>query len=156
MILTLFIWFSYGTIVGIILRNIKESFNMVTFFCNKLGRDKTVDFCRQTDIEVDCHIMDDQAYKEALLQKLDEEAQEVKSAQYHEMLEELADVQEVVDALVKVYGFTKEQLYETQIKKREHKGGFENKVYITSFTVAEDSPLKEYFLNQPAKYVIKK
>ncbi len=129
---------------------------MTTFFCHKLGRDRIVELCEQEKIEIDWHIMNDEAYQQALTKKIEEEAQEVITASQEELLEEIADVQEVIDCLLKVHGFTKEQLREAQAEKRERKGGFDEKIYITSFTVADDSPWKEHFLKQPTKYPIKK
>lgn len=129
---------------------------MPTFLCNKLVRDKTVEQCKQKNIESDVYILDDSAYKQALAQKLEEEAQEVITASEHELLEELADVQEVIDAMLKVYGFTFDQLREMQLEKREKKGGFDKKIHVNSFSMEETCRAKEHFLKQPHKYPLKK
>lgn len=130
---------------------------MLTFLCNKLGRDKIFELCQQQNIEIDAYIMNDTAYKQALAKKLQEEAEEViASSSPDELLEELADVQEVIDALLKAHGFTSDQLRDAQLKKREKKGGFNQKIYISSFSMADDCPAKEYFSKQPHKYPLKK
>ena len=112
--------------------------------------------CKQQNIEADAYTLDDITYKKALKDKLEEEAQEVMQASDQELLEELADVQEVVDAILKAYGFTKQQLHQAQDEKRNTKGSFDKKIYIKSFTIADDSPWKEHFLKQPHKYQLKK
>ncbi len=125
---------------------------MTTFFCHKLARDKIIEDCEQQNIGIDYHIMNEGDYHKALAQKLQEESLEVVSAQKDELLEELADVQEVLDALLKAHGFTSEQLHQVQLEKREKKGGFDKKIYVNAITVADDSPWKEHFLKQPDKY----
>lgn len=125
---------------------------MPKFICNKLARDKVFELCEEQKITLDAYILDDLSYKKALAQKLEEETQEVIAASQDELLEEIADVQEVIDTLVKVHGFTHEQLRQVQAEKREKKGGLDKKIYVNAFTVDDDSPWKEHFLKQPDKY----
>ena len=70
------------------------------------------------------------AFRAALLAKLVEEALEVQAATPEEMLTELADVLEVVDALLTTHGFTRAQVHEVQQQRRQTRGGFESRLQL--------------------------
>lgn len=65
---------------------------------------------------------DDVTYREKLLEKIKEEAAELSSKPN---LEEMADVMEVVLAIAKNFGYSKEDVEKYREKKKEEKGGFE-------------------------------
>lgn len=65
---------------------------------------------------------DNTVYREKLLEKIKEEAAELSS---RPSLEEMADVMEVVLAIAKNFGYTKEDIEKYREKKLEEKGGFE-------------------------------
>lgn len=72
---------------------------------------------------------DDREYITELTKKLIEEAHEVAAAP---SLEELADVGEVLDALTKALGYSKDELQSTQEKKATENGAFSERVYLIS------------------------
>ncbi|MBK9617190.1 MAG: nucleoside triphosphate pyrophosphohydrolase [Uliginosibacterium sp.] len=75
--------------------------------------------------------LDGDNYLHALKEKLVEEAVEVLDAFGHDrILEELADVEEVVDAILAKLGATKKQLLAVQKRKRAAVGGFEDGVVL--------------------------
>ena len=74
-------------------------------------------------------ITDDSEYISELTNKLIEEAHEVASAP---SLEELADVQEVLDALTVTLGHRKEDVQSTQIEKALKNGRFNDRIFLIS------------------------
>ena len=58
----------------------------------------------------------------ALENKLLEEGQEMRLGAEKRM--EIADIYEVLDALISAYGFSKEEILKIQEKKRAERGGF--------------------------------
>lgn len=76
---------------------------------------------------------DDDAYQQALLDKLDEEADEVHDAPPEARLEEAADVYEVLLAIAAAHGFTIEDVADVAARKRADRGGFEGRVWLDSW-----------------------
>lgn len=70
-----------------------------------------------------------------------------------EICEELADVLEVIYTLSKASGLTIQQIEQRRLKKRESKGGFENKIYNSSIQIEENNPSINYYLNKPRQYL---
>ena len=103
---------------------------------NKLVRDKIPDIIRASGRRYETRILSSQEYALALSEKLLEEAKEVTKASAEEILEELADVYEVVDAVAKLYGSTAEEIRQLQAAKRDKRGGFEGRVFLESFETA--------------------
>ena len=76
-------------------------------------------------------IADDEEYAEFLLKKVVEEAAEL--AQTHDdthLVEEAADVYEVIDALLTLKGLTREDVISVQDEKRSERGGFEKRLLM--------------------------
>jgi predicted house-cleaning noncanonical NTP pyrophosphatase (MazG superfamily) len=71
-------------------------------------------------------------FKEALLAKLVEEAEEAQSAatSREELLTELADLYEVVNALLETFELDKEELLTVQASRRAQRGGFEQRLKL--------------------------
>lgn len=92
---------------------------------NKLVRDKIPSWLTSQNIPFTSHIADEEEFKERLLDKLDEEVAEFKK---DKSIGELADLLEVLETLSKAHGWTLEQLRQEQARKREAKGGFENRI----------------------------
>ena len=70
------------------------------------------------------------AFRASLLAKLIEEAQEVQAATPEELITELADVLEVVDALLTLHKFTSSQVHEVQEQRRQAAGSFESRLQL--------------------------
>lgn len=90
---------------------------------NKLVRDKIPDIIRNCGHQCEIFVLNDNEYIEALRQKLVEEAGEVAISHKDELAEELADVMEVIDALMTAAGIEPEKVREIQRKKRSARGG---------------------------------
>jgi len=78
-------------------------------------------------------ILGNEEYFQELIKKLYEEISE-----YQESLsvEEIADILEVLYAIIQHQGFTKDYVEEIRMKKRKLKGGFDAQIYLES--VSED------------------
>ena len=98
---------------------------------NKLVRDNIPDKILSNGEEVVTRILDDSEYEEELYKKLLEETDEVICAKSEdEVLEELADVLEVIQAIAKLNGKTIEDVIETANQKRQKRGGFEKRIFL--------------------------
>ena len=76
---------------------------------------------------------DDTAYRAALLDKLVEEAEELRDAPTEALLEEAADVYEVLLAIGVSQGWTSEQVARCAEEKRAERGGFAGRVWLDSW-----------------------
>jgi len=94
---------------------------------NKLVRDKIPEIIEQSGKECTVEVMDDETYIKYLDQKLNEELAEY---QEDKALEELADLLEVIYAVVKARGYSMEELESCRRQKIEKRGGFEKKLLL--------------------------
>ncbi len=97
---------------------------------NKLVRDRIPEIIRKSGIECQTVTLSEIEYRQALRQKLIEEAQEAATANNADLVIEIADLLEVVDALLKSYGISHHQVRLEQDKKRASKGDFENQTML--------------------------
>ena len=75
-------------------------------------------------------IMDEGECRQVLLAKLVEEAQEVANAEAGDTVKELADLYEVIDALLIAFDLNKDIVLATQKKRHHERGGFEKRVKL--------------------------
>jgi len=128
---------------------------MPKFIVKKLIRDKILQRCLDDPaVETDYSILELEDFKKALIAKIHEEADEVwaENTKDDDVLSELADVQEVVDALVKSYGYTKKDVRDAQARKITKNGAFEERIFVTSFTITGESEWTDYFRANRDKY----
>ncbi|XMT16743.1 nucleoside triphosphate pyrophosphohydrolase [Candidatus Saccharibacteria bacterium oral taxon 488] len=129
---------------------------MVRFYLQKLVRDKVVKKCLDDEevLHTEYRILDKQEFRRELLRKVHEEADEIPldDNQRDESLKELADLQEVVDALRQGFGFSIEQVQEEMARKKQDNGGFDNRHYIEYNDFIDDSRWVEILRAQPGKY----
>lgn len=98
---------------------------------DKLVRDRIPDI-----IQNDGHLCgvetleDNQAFRRALREKLIEEATEAANAPDTDLAAELADLQEVIDALIDAYGLTPQAVRDLQHRRREERGGFRKRLRL--------------------------
>ena len=93
---------------------------------NKLVRDKIPQILDQKGVKYEKRIASDQEYRDELVKKMLEEAQEFTESCGNP--EELADILEVADALRKLPEYQKVEAL--QNKKREERGGFDLKIIL--------------------------
>lgn len=126
---------------------------MRTFYQNKLWRDKAVEKMEKHGSVMHWRWLDDAQYSQQLLLKLVEEAQEAVDAQSgNDLIEELADVRDIVDALCTLHSITSEQIAQAQAARYQERGGFLNRVFVEKAEHPEGSFGVEYCLAQPHKY----
>ena len=81
--------------------------------------------------EVPIRVLDDQEFEKYLRLKAIEEATELAHADTdHNLLEEIADVREILDELAKLKGFSYEEVAAVQIEKRKKRGGFTGRLLM--------------------------
>lgn len=94
---------------------------------NKLVRDKIPEHIKSNGGKPIIHIAGDKEYREKLKEKLLEEAKEFLKS---EMIEEMADIQEVIGAICAYKNFSKEMIEKTRKKKVKERGGFEKRIIL--------------------------
>ena len=95
---------------------------------NKVVRDKIPENINSMEgRKATWRIMDDDEYIKELNKKLLEEAHEFIE---ENAIEELADVMEVIQSIMRIKNISYEELKNVQQMKREKKGGFSNKIYL--------------------------
>lgn len=83
-------------------------------FQNKLVRDRIPEIIRQSGRECGVETMDEEEFRQALRAKLVEEAQEAAAAIDADLVTELADLCEVMDALMVASGIDRETVLKEQ------------------------------------------
>jgi predicted house-cleaning noncanonical NTP pyrophosphatase (MazG superfamily) len=91
---------------------------------NKLVRDGVPDIIRRNGRTCATERLSTEAFQQALRAKLLEEAREAAEAGPDDLARELADVYEVLDALMVVYGLSREQVLALQEQRRTERGAF--------------------------------
>ena len=96
---------------------------------NKLVRDNIPDICKENGQMPETRILNDSEYSLELRRKLQEEVQEYLLSSD---IEELADILEVIEALVEDHGSSLEELTRIKMIKKDKNGAFKHKIYLMS------------------------
>ena len=94
---------------------------------DKLVRDEIPRIIEESGSNCVTEILSTEAYLEKLEEKLSEELAEYRESK---SLEELADLLEVMKALVAARGETWDEVERLQAEKREKRGGFEKRILL--------------------------
>jgi predicted house-cleaning noncanonical NTP pyrophosphatase (MazG superfamily) len=97
---------------------------------NKLVRDLIPEIIAADGRQCATEIMNDEEFRQALLVKLVEEAEEVVDAEHGDMVKEIADLYEVIDALLIAFDLNSDALLTMQKKRYEERGGFEKRIKL--------------------------
>jgi len=105
---------------------------------NKLVRDKIIEIMDAKGLKPISHIADEEEYWQKLKEKLSEEVQEflvcANSTDGNlgeiEIMEELADVVEVIDAICAYKKFSQEELLKIKRSKAEQRGTFKKRIIL--------------------------
>jgi predicted house-cleaning noncanonical NTP pyrophosphatase (MazG superfamily) len=125
---------------------------MRKFKFQKLVRDLIIDQMIFGGAEPTYHELSNEEHLGELKKKVLEEASEMNINDKDELLKELADLQEVIDALVKTINKTPTDLKSAQDRKHQKAGGFDRKLYIDHVSVLDDDPWIKHFLDNPDRY----
>lgn len=96
----------------------------------KLVRDRIPEIMTSAGLTPDTRILDSNAYLNGLLEKLVEEAEELRDADASQRLEEAADVLEVFTALLDNLGYSVAEVAEAATAKRHKRGGFTQRIWL--------------------------
>jgi predicted house-cleaning noncanonical NTP pyrophosphatase (MazG superfamily) len=99
---------------------------------SKLIRDRIPEIIQSEGRHPVTRVLDEASYRQALLAKLIEEAQEASHATPGDLPGELADVLEVLRALTGTAGMSWPQLLALAEDKRRQRGGFERRIFLES------------------------
>lgn len=100
---------------------------------NKLIRDRIPEIIKKDGNTADIIILSDEAFKQAIKEKLIEEATEVLNADNRdEVVNELADLQEVIDTIKQIYNISTLEVNSSQAIKALNRGKFEKRLYLKS------------------------
>lgn len=94
---------------------------------NKLVRDKIPEYIKNRGGVPVTHIATDEEYWTKLKEKLIEESNEFLTS---ETPGELADIYEVLEAILDYKGFDKEEVTKLKMAKHEERGGFKDKIIL--------------------------
>lgn len=120
---------------------------------NKLWRDKAVESMQKMGSKIHWKQLNDREFSNELKLKFIEESQEVCDAKTKdELVEELGDILEVITAMANAHNFTMQDILAAQEKKREERGGFENRNFVTIAEHPLGSFGEKYCLAAPEKY----
>jgi predicted house-cleaning noncanonical NTP pyrophosphatase (MazG superfamily)/5'-deoxynucleotidase YfbR-like HD superfamily hydrolase len=103
-----------------------------TVVYHKLVRDKIPEIIEKEGKEPITGVLDQRSFLLALLDKVCEEAKEVQHAggSPHELMKEIGDVEEVLDALVETFGLDRDTIKTIREKRKETRGGFAKKILL--------------------------
>ena len=120
---------------------------MRKFSLNKLWRDKTPGNMEKAGAIIHVTHLDDAQYGNQLGLKLIEEAHEVNEAQSNdELLSELSDILEVVDCIMKFHNLSRADLAARQEEKRNYRGSFLERKFVTVAEYQPGSAAEQYAL----------
>lgn len=97
---------------------------------NKLVRDRIPAILRKKGIKYETCTLSTKEYRQALRQKIIEEAKEVAEASEIELAVEIADLLEVIDALMEAYGIKRDEVLLARDEKRAEKGDFQEQIQL--------------------------
>lgn len=95
---------------------------------NKLVRDKIPEIIEANDCECNIKYIEGEELKEALGAKLVEEVCEFLDAEMD--IEELADIFEVIDAIIKFNNWSRKDVVKLQTDKRKRRGAFNKGIFL--------------------------
>jgi predicted house-cleaning noncanonical NTP pyrophosphatase (MazG superfamily) len=96
---------------------------------NKLVRDRIPEIIQAEGRQCQIEVLSDADFEQALRGKLVEEAQEAAQASEH-LVQELADIYEVIDALIALHGLTEAQVRAVQAQRSAERGGFTRRLRL--------------------------
>lgn len=97
---------------------------------HKLVRDNIIDIIKNDGKECDYEILSDEDYIACLKNKLKEEADELSAADNDEIMAEIADVLEVIEAIAKYYHLNIEDIMKYKEAKALKNGKFAKRILL--------------------------
>lgn len=119
---------------------------MPKFILNKLVRDKLKNEYIHDNQKASYRKLSVSDHKYELIRKIIEEAKEIEiGGRNGDIISETADIQQVLDDLINLCGFTKDQIECAKKAKFDRKGGFADAVFIETLELTDDDKWVEYY-----------
>lgn len=103
---------------------------MAKVFHRKLIRDKIPQIIKAAGDKYEIRIMDKREYEKELKKKLVEEVKELNEAPKEKLVNEMADVLELLKSISEHYKIDFKLVEEKQVQKRKERGGFKKKLFL--------------------------
>ena len=104
----------------------------------KLIRDRIPEIIEADGRQAQTRVLDDVEYLQFLLKKVPEEAEELASAtSTSNILEEIADLKEIFDAILELHGVSSAEIQAIQDEKRQKLGGFNRRLLMLKKALRE-------------------
>jgi predicted house-cleaning noncanonical NTP pyrophosphatase (MazG superfamily) len=98
---------------------------------NKLIRDRIPEIIEESGGIAKIKTLDNGVFRKALKEKVIEEAKELLESESDEdVLNELSDIEELVNAIAEDYGIPKDEIEKKRKNKAEKRGGFKKKLFL--------------------------
>jgi len=137
----------------ITVRIIKKEKNMRKFYQNKLWRDKLVKIREDKGAIVHLIPLSDGDYSDELNMKLIEEANELYEADSHEKItDEIVDILEAIDCLLKVHDISHEEIMKLKEKKKAEQGSYTDRRLVDYVEYPAGSAEEKYCLENEERY----
>lgn len=127
---------------------------MRKFKTDKLVRDGIIKMMQDSGVKVNYEVLSGENLIKELKIKLVEEANEVLETNTKEDLaEEIGDILEVIDGLIKFANLDRGEISKIKEKKKEKRGGFDEK-FKTHFVEIEEDNIESinYYTTRPNQY----
>ena len=103
---------------------------MKKVFHKKLIRDKIPQVIEANGDQYEVRVMSKREFEKELKKKLVEEASELLKTPRKDLINEMADVLELLKSIADFYKIDFELIEEKQVKKRKERGGFKKKLFL--------------------------
>lgn len=97
---------------------------------NKLIRDKIPEIIKANGDQCEVRVMGEEEFERELRRKLAEEASELMETSREDLVNEMADVLELLKAITDFYGIEFQQVEQEQARKKEKRGGFRKRLFL--------------------------
>lgn len=125
---------------------------MPRFRFDKLVRDNIVESIIKSGGKVKYRVLDKDKLKTELINKIVEEAKEIATAIDDDLASEIADAQQAIDDLTRVYGLTPKNIKDAQNSKNNKAGAFKKAHFIEYVEVDDNNAWVEYYRKNPDRY----
>ena len=123
------------------------------FRVEKLIRDQLPQIMRDQGLTVFDRRMEVSEFVIRLKEKLVEEAREAAASGTREdLIEELADLAEVIAALTTAAGISVDEIEDKRLTKRAERGGFDERVFNAAVEAPDGASAIDYYLARPDQY----
>lgn len=103
-------------------------------FYNKLVRDRIPEIIRDDKGIPKTRILSEEEFVIELFKKIKEEAEECKNIREDrkELIKEIGDIYEVIEAIIEKFGFEKNEITKIKAYRKKTRGGFQKRVFLES------------------------